>query len=67
MFTRAVKALVLAMTLSYLSACGVKAPPVAPQRAPVPPVQNLDCSPQDPSCDKTDPKYQPRRPGREKS
>lgn len=40
-------------------ACGVKAPPIAPTRAPVPVEQNLDCSPKDPNCDAIDPNYKP--------
>jgi hypothetical protein len=42
--------------------CGVKLPPVAPQSDPVaPPPLKLDCSPNDETCDKTDPNYRPRK------
>jgi hypothetical protein len=41
----------------FLFACGVKALPIAPQRSPEPPKLNLDCSPSDAECDKTDPNY----------
>lgn len=41
------------------SACGVKAPPVAPQQHLYGPPPKIDCSPTDPDCDKTDPHYVP--------
>jgi hypothetical protein len=45
-----------------LQGCGVKLPPVAPQRAPEPPKpKNLDCSPKDPNCDREDPNYKSHR------
>lgn len=44
-----------------LSGCGVKLPPIAPERPlPPPPPPKLDCSPQDPTCDRTDPNYRPQ-------
>ena len=55
----------LARTLAFtiflflLFSCGVKTMPVAPERAAAPPSVNLDCSPKDPNCDRTDPNYQP--------
>lgn len=50
---------VLALAASAgLCACGVKGPPIAPVRNPIPQVM-LDCSPYDLHCDRTDPNYQP--------
>jgi hypothetical protein len=51
--------LLFGLTLFALAACGVKAPPIAPQRPPEPPTFELDCSPRDPKCDKQDPNYVP--------
>jgi len=51
--------LLLCLTLISLTACGVKAPPIAPQRPPEPAKLELDCSPKDPDCDKQDPNYRP--------
>ncbi len=53
----------LLLALPLLQSCGVKLPPVAPQRDEGPPSlsQNFDCSPQDENCDKTDPNYQPKK------
>lgn len=46
------------LLLVLLCGCGVKLPPVAPERTPDPPARpNLDCSPKDPECDRTDPNY----------
>lgn len=41
-------------------ACGVKAPPIAPEQVRVD-HRKLDCSPYDSECDKTDPNYVPRK------
>lgn len=55
----------LARTLAFtiflflLFSCGVKTMPVAPERTTPAPALNLDCSPQDPTCDRTDPNYKP--------
>jgi hypothetical protein len=54
------RSLFLASLALLLSACGVKLPPVAPQREPMPATLNLNCSPEDPDCDKTDPNYRPK-------
>jgi hypothetical protein len=44
-----------------MQACGVKAPPIAPEQPSAPaPAPRLDCSPQDETCDKTDPGYKRR-------
>lgn len=43
-----------------LASCGVKLPPVAPEKNPEPKNLNLNCSPNDPSCDLTDPNYKPK-------
>lgn len=43
-----------------LAGCGVKAPPIAPQREAVPALLNLNCSPTDPDCDVQDPNYVPQ-------
>ena len=43
-----------------LSACGVKAPPIAPESVSRD-ERVLNCSPQDPKCDVTDPNYQPKK------
>jgi hypothetical protein len=43
-----------------LIGCGVKAPPVAPEHEPEHPSLNLNCSVNDPDCDKEDPKYVPK-------
>ena len=52
--------LLLALLISGLYSCGVKKPPLAPQRQKDPgSISHLDCSPKDPDCDKTDPNYQP--------
>lgn len=46
----------------FSASCGVKRPPIAPQREPDPTAQTkLNCSPYDEDCDKTDPNYQPRK------
>lgn len=45
----------------FLSGCGVKLPPVAPESNPEPANLNLNCSVDDPTCDKTDPNYKPKR------
>ncbi len=46
----------------FLTACGVKLPPVAPERPPPPPPpQKLHCSPYEPDCDAKDPNYRPRK------
>ncbi len=42
------------------TACGVKAPPIAPESARESNLLNLNCSPDDPACDKEDPKYVPK-------
>jgi hypothetical protein len=44
----------------FLAGCGVKLPPVAPERNPEPANLNFNCSPGDPDCDKTDPNYKPK-------
>jgi hypothetical protein len=50
--------LVLGVALGMLlCGCGVKLPPIAPDRKPEHAAPKLDCSPQDPNCDKTDPNY----------
>lgn len=49
--------LVSVFLVGILLGCGVKAPPIAPVRAPEPAVLNLDCEPEDPKCDRTDPNY----------
>jgi hypothetical protein len=54
------RTVLLLVSLPWLSACGVKAPPIAPERAPMRDQLNLDCSPTDPDCDKMDPNYKPR-------
>jgi hypothetical protein len=55
------KTLGLSLVLALLLAgCGVKLPPVAPERNPEPANLNLNCSPNDPECDKTDPNYKPK-------
>lgn len=43
-----------------LLGCGVKAPPVAPEER-IEQNTNLDCSPNDPECDATDPNYIPHK------
>lgn len=48
--------LLLCAPLFTTVSCGVKTLPVAPERKQVQ-QQNLDCSPTDPECDKTDPHY----------
>lgn len=54
--------LIAALSLLTIVSCGVKLPPVAPQRDPDPvPPPNMDCSPSDENCDKTDPNYRPRK------
>ena len=50
----------LILSLICLFGCGVKAPPIAPERRAVPQSLKLDCSPTDPDCDKTDPNYKPQ-------
>lgn len=46
--------------MAFLAGCGVKLPPVAPEKDPLPASLNLNCSPSDPNCDKTDPNYKPK-------
>jgi hypothetical protein len=55
------RTLALTIFIFLLFSCGVKVAPSAPVRADQPIPQNLDCSPTDPTCDKTDPNYQPQR------
>jgi hypothetical protein len=50
------------LSLLLLAGCGVKAPPIAPERPPKPKIENLNCSPLDEDCDLTDPNYRPRSP-----
>lgn len=45
-----------------ISACGVKAPPKAPIVKPEPKALNLNCSPEDPDCDRKDENYVPQNP-----
>lgn len=49
------------IALTLCAGCGVKAPPVAPEQAPED-LRKLDCSPDEPDCDRTDPKYKPKGP-----
>lgn len=42
-------------------ACGVKAPPIAPERKKLPVPTLVDCSPYDPECDQTDENYTPQK------
>jgi predicted small lipoprotein YifL len=59
---RVLRLLLAVFCLVSFIACGVKLPPVAPEHDPEPrPALNLDCSPQDENCDKTDPNYRPRK------
>lgn len=51
-------ALILCFAL-LLSACGVKAPPIAPEEKPAD-LRKLSCSPLEPDCDVRDPKYKPQ-------
>lgn len=54
--------LLLCCALLLLASCGVKLPPIAPERDPGPPQPPLlDCSPTEPDCDRTDPNYKPRQ------
>lgn len=46
---------------TIITGCGVKRAPVAPEKKAVPVPLQLDCSPTDENCDKTDPNYQPRK------
>jgi hypothetical protein len=55
----AIRTIALTIFLFLLFSCGVKTPPSAPVRPDQPIPQNLDCSPTDPACDKTDPNYKP--------
>ena len=55
------KSFLLLICLCILNACGVKAPPLAPNRPPEVKAPNLDCSVYDPTCDKKDPKYDPAK------
>jgi hypothetical protein len=55
--------LILACCL-FLAGCGVKLPPVAPEKDPEPANLNLNCSPTDPNCDKTDPNYRQPKSGK---
>ncbi len=48
------------LSLFLYVGCGVKGPPIAPVRDPVPPKLELNCSPQDPKCDVEDPNYVPQ-------
>lgn len=50
----------IASLWALLASCGVKLPPVAPERNSEPASLNLNCSPSDPECDKTDPNYKPK-------
>lgn len=50
----------IATGMAFLAGCGVKLPPVAPEKDPLPASLNLNCSPSDPNCDKTDPNYKPK-------
>lgn len=54
------RALSLALaTLLLLPACGVRTPPVPPPDKADPAAEyKIDCSPQDPDCDRIDPNYQ---------
>jgi len=54
------RTLALTIFLFLLFSCGVKIAPNAPVRADKPVAPKLDCSPKDPTCDKTDPAYQLR-------
>ena len=46
--------------LFLLFSCGVKVLPLANENTTTPMAPNLDCSPLDPNCDRTDPNYRPR-------
>lgn len=50
----------LILTAILLSSCGVKAPPIAPNR-PAVNTAKTDCSPTEADCDATDPDYVPRK------
>ncbi|MGZ3713173.1 MAG: hypothetical protein ACXVBE_15520 [Bdellovibrionota bacterium] len=52
--------LAFAVLSLVISACGVKAPPIAPEQKPED-TRVLNCSPEDPKCDVKDPKYKPRK------
>ena len=52
------KFLVLILGCLLLSACGVKAPPIAPEQK-LEDTRKLNCSPKDPDCDAVDPNYKP--------
>lgn len=52
--------LLLSLCCCSLLACGVKVPPIAPERPPESVPLKLDCSPKDPDCDRTDPNYKPK-------
>lgn len=51
--------LIFVLLLISFSGCGVKAPPIAPER-PRPDERKLDCSTDDPECERTDPNYKPK-------
>lgn len=55
-----VRTIALTIFLFLLFSCGVKIAPSSTVRTDPPIPQNLDCSPKDPACDKTDPAYQPQ-------
>ena len=48
------------LLLLIASSCGVKAPPIAPQRDREPDKRIMNCSPKDEDCDETDDQYQPQ-------
>jgi len=52
--------LVILFVALFCSGCGVKAPPVAPEREEKENLK-LDCSIYDPECDKEDPNYIPMK------
>ncbi|NUM88585.1 MAG: hypothetical protein HUU37_05210 [Bdellovibrionales bacterium] len=51
----------LLMVALLTASCGVKGPPVPVIRPETPPPLQLDCSPEDPKCDRTDPRYVPQK------
>jgi hypothetical protein len=53
------RTLCLLVAAFLLPSCGVKLPPLAPERPKAPAQLKLNCSPKDPDCDRTDPNYQP--------
>ncbi len=48
------------LILCVLAGCGVKAPPIAPERQVEPVAPKLKCSPYDPECDRKDKRYKPQ-------